>query len=217
MRHLLVRCDETHWLSWIDEDIQAWRSDRSTAHHLSAYGGMGSFNDLTLCRQNSHNVSTEQQPWVSALQQDLLAVCYHLAKHGGRLGLIEDLEASMGAARHPLQGIRCLRCGYSEVTPTDIDYYLAHRSTRQGILAALRNGLLLSFVESVLALNIEGLQRSRSDVRELVERSDITFREREGWLDNCPRCGASDTAVYRWRIAGSSFEPSEDNLPLKVN
>ncbi|MGB8861030.1 MAG: hypothetical protein WCC60_17355 [Ilumatobacteraceae bacterium] len=39
---------EGHWLRWIEEDIVAWRERGSTAHHRSAYGGMGSFNDLYL-------------------------------------------------------------------------------------------------------------------------------------------------------------------------
>lgn len=48
MLRVLQAANEDHWLRWIEEDIVAWRERGSTAHHRSAYGGMGSFNDLYL-------------------------------------------------------------------------------------------------------------------------------------------------------------------------
>jgi hypothetical protein len=48
MRAILEARGETHWQSWIEVDLARWRGDGSTEHHRSAYGGMGSFNDLYL-------------------------------------------------------------------------------------------------------------------------------------------------------------------------
>jgi hypothetical protein len=48
MQSVLQAAGEGHWLRWIEEDIVSWRKQSSTAHHRSAYGGMGSFNDLYL-------------------------------------------------------------------------------------------------------------------------------------------------------------------------
>ncbi|MBU1536205.1 hypothetical protein KKF84_12850, partial [Myxococcota bacterium] len=35
---------------WFQEDRQLWERERSTVHHLQAFGGMGSFNDLVFTR-----------------------------------------------------------------------------------------------------------------------------------------------------------------------
>ena len=35
-----------NWIDWLERDIQDWNKRREVAHHLRAYGGMGSFNDL---------------------------------------------------------------------------------------------------------------------------------------------------------------------------
>lgn len=35
-----------NWIDWLERDIQDWTRHREVAHHLRAYGGMGSFNDL---------------------------------------------------------------------------------------------------------------------------------------------------------------------------
>ena len=35
-----------NWIDWLERDIEDWTQRREVAHHLRAYGGMGSFNDL---------------------------------------------------------------------------------------------------------------------------------------------------------------------------
>ncbi len=41
-----------NWIDWLERDIQDWIQYREVAHHLRAYGGMGSFNDLPSMRGN---------------------------------------------------------------------------------------------------------------------------------------------------------------------
>lgn len=41
-----------NWSDWLERDIQDWTQRREVAHHLRAYGGMGSFNDLPNMRGN---------------------------------------------------------------------------------------------------------------------------------------------------------------------
>ena len=40
-----------NWIDWLERDIQDWTQRREVAHHLLAYGGMGSFNDLPSMRR----------------------------------------------------------------------------------------------------------------------------------------------------------------------
>ena len=41
-----------NWIDWLERDIQDWNQRREVTHHLRAYGGMGSFNDLPSMRGN---------------------------------------------------------------------------------------------------------------------------------------------------------------------
>lgn len=41
-----------NWIAWLETDLEEWDGHRSVRHHLSAYGGMGSFNDLPAMGQN---------------------------------------------------------------------------------------------------------------------------------------------------------------------
>ena len=41
-----------NWIDWLERDIQDWTQRQEVAHHLRAYGGMGSFNDLPSMRGN---------------------------------------------------------------------------------------------------------------------------------------------------------------------
>lgn len=39
-----------NWVEWISKDITDWEFRQNTYHHIRAYGGMGSFNDLPQIR-----------------------------------------------------------------------------------------------------------------------------------------------------------------------
>ncbi len=41
-----------NWIDWLERDIEDWTQRREVSHHLRAYGGMGSFNDLPSMRGN---------------------------------------------------------------------------------------------------------------------------------------------------------------------
>ena len=41
-----------NWIDWLERDIQDWTQRQEVTHHLRAYGGMGSFNDLPSMRGN---------------------------------------------------------------------------------------------------------------------------------------------------------------------
>lgn len=41
-----------NWIDWLELDIDDWTQRKNVTHHLRAYGGMGSFNDLPNMRGN---------------------------------------------------------------------------------------------------------------------------------------------------------------------
>ena len=95
-----------NWIDWLERDIQDWNQRREVAHHLRAYGGMGSFNDLPSMRGNHDYIF-----------DFLKSVCYafgHL--YGKREGIspevlmAECLHDVEQAAYHPHKALEPSHC-----------------------------------------------------------------------------------------------------------
>jgi hypothetical protein len=215
MELLLDSVGEHHWRDWVRQDLTEWRCAKQVGHHLSAYGGMGSFNDLYLCRTNRHDVTEAQEPWVNCLFEDLRSICYHLARHTGRRVSSAGLARTMGRVGVELSGWRCLACGYAEVTQRDTEWYIARHLVRRGILDTCASGDLAAFFRSVLTVNLPELDAERAALSKSVLSSGLRLTAREGWLRPCPNCGGQNTAVFRWVRAsrGELFVPASNNLP----
>lgn len=215
MERLLRAAGETHWATWMQQDLKEWRESGSTRHHRSAYGGMGSFNDLWLTPQD-HGVSAEQEPWANELFEWLKALLFWLARDPSRHVTAAELRSAFAATARPLAGWRCLRCGFSEVTPSDIDGFIAAQRIPPMVFTACERGTLETLVDSVLAMDLEELTSLRPVVRAAAEASGIRVVARDGWMRLCPQCGSERTAVYRWILetGPDRFEPAGDNLPM---
>ncbi|MGW4212457.1 DUF6966 domain-containing protein [Lentzea sp. NPDC004789] len=62
----LGEAGDTHWQTWMREDLATWRAHRRTDHHRGAFGGMGSFNDRALVRDPWVATSIEQLSHLTA-------------------------------------------------------------------------------------------------------------------------------------------------------
>ena len=82
IEHLLVAHGEQHWSAWIKGEITAIKKydAHGIGHLLSAYGGMGSFNDLWLCAANGHRIGESETKEVNATLSALRSEAYTLAK-----------------------------------------------------------------------------------------------------------------------------------------
>jgi hypothetical protein len=217
MYFLLDFCGESHWKQWIAEDIEAWEDRHSVQHHLSAYGGMGSLNDIVVCKANGHTIEQSEEPWLNHTFGDLKSVCYYLAKNIPAEFSANALLDSMGRSTFSVQGWRCLQCGYGEATKSDISYYVASRFVRDGILKMLPEKQIGIYVEDVCRKQIPYLESEVERVSDALTRSKIVLTSREGWMRPCPLCGSEDTAVYRWIETNDGFVPSSDNLEVKAS
>jgi len=145
---LLRRVGEQHWADWLKQDLIAWRTSRDVSHHRSAYGGMGSFNDVVICRMNHNNITSEQEPWANSLFEWLKAILFHLSQNPTQRVTAADLSKAVGRFAPSLaafvggehapgsmrgyaggpvvvSGARCLTCGYAEISHYDIDNAIA--------------------------------------------------------------------------------------------
>jgi hypothetical protein len=204
-QRLLKSQNETHWRNWILRDIDEWKSSHSVSHHLSAYGGMGSFNDIGF-----------ENPWIHYLFDDLKSACFFLARHPSHKAEANSIRPSMGNVGFNLQGWRCLACDYQVVSSYDIERFIACKIIREEILTALDSGLLEQLVESVIQQPPSHKIFTPAAVAIWAQRSGIELRHEKGWLRPCPKCKGNDTAVYRWNLIEDGdfyFEPSTANLP----
>jgi len=237
MERLLCAVNEKHWGDWVREDLNRWRASSDTSHHLSAYGAMGSFNDVAICH-GYHKVNTAQEPWAIVLFEWLRAVCYYLAHHPHEqfaapalARLIGRHESSLAAfvggdkapasmrgyvgSDHSLGGWRCGACGHAEVSIRHIDYYIAEDVIPRMVFDACEKGTLNEVVDTALSLDIQGLEESRRELVLAAEASGIVVRDKEGWMWECPKCGQQHSCVPRWKYLQMEgrFELSEDCLP----
>jgi hypothetical protein len=73
---------ERHWLAWIERDIALIHKGDAYGieHFLSAYGGMGSFNDFYLCPENKDlHISEPEVGPVNTRFSELRSRAYDLA------------------------------------------------------------------------------------------------------------------------------------------
>ena len=103
-----------NWVEWISKDITDWEFRQNTDHHIRAYGGMGSFNDLPQIRGGNGNYS---------IIFDLLrCFCYRFAHLDGKVNKpLDELEEEIlhdicNADYHPYKVVNeqvtdCLRTG----------------------------------------------------------------------------------------------------------
>lgn len=79
---LLDRVEEKHWSAWLRRDAAALRAGdrRALQHFLSAFGGMGSLNDLYLCPENRHRISPGEVKAVNSELSKLIDDAWQVAR-----------------------------------------------------------------------------------------------------------------------------------------
>ena len=78
---LLQRYGERHWADWVIRDRERIREGDASGidHLLSAYGGMGSLNDVLIHPVNGHHVAAQDVDTVNAQLTELRGRVYAAA------------------------------------------------------------------------------------------------------------------------------------------
>ena len=79
---LLKKHGETHWAQWLEKDkALIEHSDAAGLDHLlSAFGGMGSLNDVFICQSNDHDITEQETSFVNNRLYALRSRLYELAE-----------------------------------------------------------------------------------------------------------------------------------------
>lgn len=209
MHDLLGALGEEYWRAWVGQDIVEWEEQKSVRHHLSAYGGMGSFTDLSF-----------QDVWLGTLFGYLQSACYHFAHHPTAKSGTQGLDHSMRGEDFELSGWRCLQCGYGVVSRRKIDSYLAGRLLRKLVVTESKKARLRELVAAVVHTRPSDPMLTPAKLSDWVSRSGLHLRDNDDWMHDCPSCGSDGTAVYRWLLTEKDdhrFVPAENNLPLRAD
>ena len=211
LKILLERSDNSHWANWINQDILEWTESKSTKHHLSAFGGMGSINDLSV-GENDIDGS-----WKNAIFDHVKSLSYSLANRKGIGGAELVDNSSKGIV---IQGWRCLECGYSEISKVGIETFVSNTMVPTILTEKINNGNVNSILDISELKNEKQVVELRKNIISAVENSGIKLTDWDGkWTLPCPKCKSDDKAVCRW-IYQKNFKeekliPSNDNLKLK--
>ena len=209
---LLEHCGEGRWLLWARRHLEQARVDAVDPTVLDAYGGPGSFNDLTLDPENGHALERMQVPWANRLLAVLGERVYQLAYERTD----ERFEAAwVHPPDPPVEGWRCLVCGHGEISDYDLEWWIA-RIMVPGHVADSTLADSPDLIATMLSGQVIGATESRADVMARASASGVHVAYRDGVMRPCTACGSGDTAVYRWIFAGGGLHPAEDNVELRA-
>lgn len=208
---LLEHSGEGRWLLWARRHLETARTASVDATVLDAYGGPGSFNELTLDPVNGHALERTQVPWANRLLAVLGERIYQLACERTD----ERFEAAwVHPTDPPVEGWRCLVCGHAEISDYDIEWWVARILVPAHVSdSTLADGPEL--IATLLSGQVIGAAESRADVMARASASGVDVAYRDDVMRPCPACGSGDTDVYRWIFAGSGLHPAEDNVELR--
>lgn len=82
----LTSFGENRWSAWLADDARRLRAGDPAAleHFLSAFGGMGSINDLYICPQNGHRIDAADVPAANEQLRRALTGAWELARTSAR-------------------------------------------------------------------------------------------------------------------------------------
>lgn len=216
------------WDEWIKKDIFLWEKEKRVDHHLQAFGGMGSLNDVWICKHNGHAIADWQEPWANTLLKELkdLSILLAISAREEKHPAFNEIKKkySMKPQGH-IQGTRCLACGFSALDAYNIDSYISSKLISEELLIGLANNQLRASILKCLNAELAEIQIERNRIKEIMRRSAIQYTEHQMFMRPCKQCESEDTAVYRWIevVHGIPFArnrhrfiPSEDNLQLRT-
>jgi hypothetical protein len=200
---MLTEVGERHWANNI--------SRASASTFKSLLGGMGSLNDLIICRANSHNVTDDDDPRANALLTAMVGVCYEAGSRGALSG--DEASRRCAGGGVVLSGSRCLQCGHSLTGSRQVSSFITERRLQRVLADSSADdwpvGRLMDYWHTG-----ESPHETESFIRRL-QIAAIEYSPGDGWMRPCRQCESEDTCIYRWTISSDLVTPSSDNLKLR--
>ena len=198
-----------HWANWMQEDIRLWEINKSTEHHLRAYGGMGSFNDVNVGGNDNKGI------WKGHIFGRLQSLVYSLAK-GNSIESILDV-ISIKPPANEISGWRCRNCGGARMTDRDINLFIAYYFIPKFFMNCLQEDKLEEVINIYKLIDSEEVINKKAQIKSLIQQVHILLNPNDNWLWTCPKCGSSEVCVYRWKVLEDDSKLVEGNNNLEIN
>lgn len=185
LKNLLSANNESFWADWMQQDINEWNSKQSTEHHLHAFGGAGSFNDLNL--NNGESLGY----WKNALMSNLTSISYGFAKD--RTFEVPDNSSTN------LDGSICKKCKRIEINENTITRFSAGKFIPIFIKEYFLTEsylVLLDLDKLVLDTRIEVFKKALS--QDIAEKNIQINYENCAWSPNCTECNATEKVYWEF-------------------
>jgi hypothetical protein len=207
LKDLLQKSDNGHWAQWLERDILEWDNLKSTTHHRSAFGGMGSINDLWV--GGNGKIGT----WNNNLFDLLKSISWTFATKKK----IQFPTSTIGI----IEGTICRNCSYSEVSENGIEYYISNKHLPKIISNLLPTERYIDLKNIEIFVDETEINIDRQKLISALTDIEINFSQTKNWLKTCPKCSSNDTCVYRWDVTNNDnriiLTQSKNNLKLKTD
>lgn len=197
-----------NWEKWLSEDIRLWETEKSTEHHLRAYGGMGSFNDVPMGTNDTVGI------WKRKLFGTVQTLAYSFAK--GEISTVPLDESFYDYGSNEMSGWRCRDCGEAKIKKRDIEIYISNVFLPKFFVEYIQQDKLIEILVLEKLINSEEIIQKRKDIEALVQNSGIELSDSAEWLWICPKCQSKETCAYRWILTenGTKLMEADDNLGM---
>jgi hypothetical protein len=198
-----------NWQKWLSEDIRLWETEKSTEHHLRAYGGTGSFNDVPLGTNDLGSI------WKNKLFGTIQTLAYSFAKGEISSAPIEENFYAYGSKE--LSGWRCRDCGDAKIKEKDIENYISSLFLPKIIVKYIKSDKLIEILDIDKLINSEEVIQKRKEIKTLIQKSAIELTNSAEWLWTCPKCQSKETCAYRWILNENDTNLIEADNNLSLN
>lgn len=207
LKDLLHKSGNSHWEQWIDRDIYEWDNSKSTSHHKSAFGGMGSINDLSVGGQGKIGV------WKDNMFDILKSISWTYT--------VKNKIQFPTSIVSNIEGVICRDCSYSEISENGIERYISKKHLPTIITNILTSDKYFDLTNFEILTNKPEIETDRQKLISALTEFKIIFSKTSNWLKTCPCCNSNNTCVYRWDVSNSNdkiiLTRSKNNLSIKAD
>lgn len=199
-----------NWENWLTKDIHLWKTEKSTEHHLRAYGGMGSFNDVPLGTNDLTSI------WKNKLFGMVQTLAYSFAK--GDISSVPLDETFYGYEPKELIGWKCRECGEAKIKKRDLEIYISSVFLPNYFVEYIKQDKLIKILDLEKVINSAEVNHQRNEVEVLIQNSTIELTDSRDWEWACPKCQSKDTCTYRWILTENNTKliDADDNLKMNI-
>jgi hypothetical protein len=163
-----------HWARWMQKDIKLWGTKKSVEHHLQAYGGMGSFNDVIVGSNDNIGI------WKSQVFGHLQTLAYCLAKGNSIESILEII--SKQPRSEEISGWRCRNCNDSRISERDINLFISRYFIPTYFIKYVQENRLEEVVSIPQLIELEEVINKKSKLKSLIQQENILLNLDNNWL-----------------------------------